>query len=342
MNRLAHSISRREFLRTAALGAALAPALRGAQAPRGVGRRRPKAQIALSLNLEMSRHFPTWGQTHWDYEKGNLDGANKRFAVEAGRFVKERGSRITYMVVGQVLEHESIAWLEEIHGEGHPLGNHTYNHVNLFGSAPEDLQFRFRRAPWLVEGMTPEQIVERDIRMTNQALRERLGIQQVRGFRSSEDYLEGLRDKPEIQQMLKRLGFDWVGTVKTALRFAPLERPTEEVFRSIGAAQADLQPFLYPSGLVELPKCAMMDAAAFRTGRWGLADYMEGVRRGAQWAIDNGGFFQYVAHSSILVEMDPEFRTFGMLCDMAKEAGDRAELVTLDQVADSLRAGRRS
>jgi hypothetical protein len=26
-----------------------------------------RAQIANTLDLEMSRHFPTWDQTHWDY-----------------------------------------------------------------------------------------------------------------------------------------------------------------------------------------------------------------------------------------------------------------------------------
>ena len=42
-----------------------------------------QALIAITLNLEMSRNFPTWDQTHWDYEKGNLDAATKRYAVEA-------------------------------------------------------------------------------------------------------------------------------------------------------------------------------------------------------------------------------------------------------------------
>jgi hypothetical protein len=31
-----------------------------------------KALIAITLDLEMSRNFPTREDTHWDYEKGNL------------------------------------------------------------------------------------------------------------------------------------------------------------------------------------------------------------------------------------------------------------------------------
>jgi hypothetical protein len=36
------------------------------------------ARIAITLDLEMSRNFPTWETTHWDYEKGNLDEPRRR------------------------------------------------------------------------------------------------------------------------------------------------------------------------------------------------------------------------------------------------------------------------
>lgn len=44
-----------------------------------------KALIAITLDLEMSRNFPKWETTHWDYEKGNLNDETKRYAVEAAR-----------------------------------------------------------------------------------------------------------------------------------------------------------------------------------------------------------------------------------------------------------------
>ena len=31
--------------------------------------------IAITMDLEMARNFPHWEDTHWDYEKGNLDEA---------------------------------------------------------------------------------------------------------------------------------------------------------------------------------------------------------------------------------------------------------------------------
>ncbi len=103
-----------------------------------------KARIAITLDLEMSRNFPTWDQTHWDYEKGNLDAPTKRYAVEAARRVKERGGVVHFFAVGQTMEQEDVSWLRGIVAQGHPVGNHTYDHVNLKATRSEDIQFRFQ------------------------------------------------------------------------------------------------------------------------------------------------------------------------------------------------------
>ena len=110
------------------------------------------AQIAITLDLEMSRNFPTWDQEHWDYEKGNLDASTKRYSLEAARRVKASGGVIHFFAVGQTMEQEDVGWLREIVAQGHPVGNHTYDHVNVKATRTEDIQFRFRRAPWLIEG----------------------------------------------------------------------------------------------------------------------------------------------------------------------------------------------
>ena len=46
-----------------------------------------------------------------------------------------------------MLEQENVDWLKELAHAGHKIGNHTYDHVNVLAQKPEDLQFRFRRAP---------------------------------------------------------------------------------------------------------------------------------------------------------------------------------------------------
>src|SRR3954452_10509298 len=109
-------LSRRRFCSTlGALGAGLpltAGNVRGGEPkPENLA---GKALVAITLDLEMSRNFPTWEQTHWDYEKGNLDADTKRYTVEACRRVRARGRGhvIHCFCVGRVLEQEDVAWLK--------------------------------------------------------------------------------------------------------------------------------------------------------------------------------------------------------------------------------------
>src|SRR5581483_1234166 len=129
MNAPEHCLSRRTFL------AGAAGAL--AQAGDPPARRRDRALVAITLDLEMSRNFPTWDQTHWDYEKGNLNDETKRYTVEACRRVRRHGGVAHCFLVGRALEQADVGWLREILRDGHAVGNHTYDHVNVRAEAPE-------------------------------------------------------------------------------------------------------------------------------------------------------------------------------------------------------------
>src|SRR6516165_2096496 len=97
--------SRRGFLAAAAL----------ASAPAAFDAPDPGALVAISLDLEMSRHYPTRDQTHWDYEKGNLDEPTKQYSIEAAKRVQARGGVIHFFLVGQVLKQENVDWLKRLH-----------------------------------------------------------------------------------------------------------------------------------------------------------------------------------------------------------------------------------
>ena len=112
-----------------------------------------KALIAVTMDMEMSRHYPQWEITHWDYEKGNLDQATKDYTSEVCRRVKAAGGVVHMFVLGRTLEQVNVDWLQALVREGHVLGNHTYDHVKLVARTPETIQFRFRLAPWLIEQM---------------------------------------------------------------------------------------------------------------------------------------------------------------------------------------------
>ena len=325
-------VSRRRFLTASALtGAGLW--LDGLPAPAAP---RSKAQIAISLDLEMARNFPRWEDAEWDYEKGNLSDALKKYAVEAARRVKANGGVIHFFLVGRALEQPDVRWLEEIIRMGHAVGNHTYDHVYIRAATLDEVQFRFKRAPWLVAGKTPAEVIRENIRLANAAMKSRLGIE-PNGFRAPGGFADGLKERADVQRMLLDLGFKWASTVYPAHPNSdPPGEPTKEIFDGIAKARAEAQPFTYPSGLTEIPMSPSSDIVAFRNGRWTLESFLKSVRLGVEWAIENGAVFDFLSHPAVLSVMDPEFRTVKLICDLVNEAGNRAEMVTLDAIARKL------
>ncbi len=294
-----------------------------------------KAQIAITLDLEMSRNFPRREDMHWDYEKGNLDDASKKYAVEAGERVRSRGGCIHYFCVGRVLEQLDIEWLQHLSKTGHPIGNHTYDHVNVLARTNEELQFRFQRAPWLIEGRTPASVIQENIRITTLALEQRASIAN-RGFRTPGGFNNGLSGREDLQLMLLDLGFKWVSSLYPAhANTEPKQKPTEAVYESIVQAMMASQPFVYPTGLIEIPMSPISDIGAFRTGQWKLEWFLEAVRRCIGWSIEHRAVFDFLAHPSCLGVVDPEFRTIELICELVKAAEGSAEMVDLDRIASN-------
>jgi hypothetical protein len=297
-----------------------------------------KALIAITLDLEMSRNFPTWQATHWDYEKGNLNEETKKYTTEACRRIKAAGGVLHCFVVGRVFEQESVAWLKDIAQAGHPVGNHTYDHVNVKAVKPQDLQFRFRRAPWLIDGQAPRDVIRENIRLTTAALKTRVGVDAA-GFRTPGGFANGLADRPDLQKMLADLGFSWVSSKYPAHPMSePGTEPAQAVLDGIVKAQSAAQPFAYPKGLIEVPMSPVSDITAFRSGRWKREWFLKAVRLGVEWALDNKAVFDFLGHPSCLYVTDPDFKTIDLIRDLVKKAGKKAALVDLGVLAQRAQA----
>jgi hypothetical protein len=291
----------------------------------------------------MARHYPTWQDLEWDYEKGNLDEDTKRYAAGAAKTAMENGGIIHFFAVGRVFEQENLDWLKEIAAAGHPIGNHTYDHVSIRARRLESLQLRFRRAPWLIHGDTPQEMIADNVRMTSVALKERIGIEPA-GFRAPGGFPNGLADYPEIQSMLQQQGFDWVSTryVQHAIgnsgydpKYRPYrtEPPPKEVYDEILRAQEPSQPSIYPSGLIEIPMFPVSDLIAFRTGRWTLEHFLKAIRQVVTQAIEKRLVFVFLGHPSCLSVEDPGFETIKLITRLVRESNDRARIVGMDTIA---------
>jgi hypothetical protein len=289
------------------------------------------ARIAITLDLEMSRNFPTWETTHWDYEKGNLDTDTKRYTVEAARRIHARGGRIHCFAVGRVFEQEDASWLEEIVRAGHAVGNHTYDHVNVLATKADDVQFRFRRAPWLMRGRSPASVISDNISLCTEAMKARLGIS-PQGFRTPGGFAQGLGGRADVQRMLLEQGFSWVSA-----KYPRHPLDVEDPAKYLPAPLQQAQPFTYPeTALIEIPMSPVSDISAFRSGRWPLARFLAAIRFAVEWTIENRAVFDFLGHPSCLLVTDPGMQVFDLICDLVEKAGNRAELVTLDRVAREL------
>lgn len=307
-------------------------------ASRAIADQDQPARIAITLDLEMSRHFPAWEDMHWDYEKGNLDEPTKQYAVEAAQRVKHHGGRIHFFALGRTMEQPSVEWLQRIAAEGHPIGNHTYDHVYLLATKPEDIQFRFQRSPWLIAGRDTADVIAENIRLGEVAISERVGVP-VQGFRTPGGFASGIAERPDLQQLLLSQGYKWVSSRYPQHKSTqPGEPVTEEVFADIVRAQQDAQPFVYPSGLIEIPMSPISDVGAMRSGRWKLDDFLTAIRRAVTWTIEHGQVFDFLAHPSCLVVADPRFQAIELICELVEKSRGRAELVTLSKIAESVRS----
>ncbi len=331
--------SRRHFLAGGTgLIAGTALAVHASEPAKDRGR---KALVAISFDLEMSRNFPTWETTHWDYHKGDLNEETKRYTVEAARRIKAHGGRLHCFAVGQVFEQADVDWLKDIVREGHPVGNHTYDHVNVRATRLGDIQYRFNRAPWLIEGKKPAEVIRENIRLCSAALKTRLGIDPA-GFRTPGGFADGLADRPDVRQMLADLGFSCVSSKYPAHPTLPAGRePDVRILDGIVQAQKQAQPFIYPGGLIEVPMSPVSDIVAFRTGRWKLEWFLKALRLALEWTIDNGAVFDFLAHPSCLYVMDPEFQAVELIAAMTRKARERAALVDLRDIAEGTRASAR-
>jgi peptidoglycan/xylan/chitin deacetylase (PgdA/CDA1 family) len=216
---------------------------------------------------------------------------------------------------------------------GHPVGNHTYDHVNVMATRPQDVQFRFQRAPWLIEGRTPTELIRDNVRLATAAMKARLGIEPD-GFRTPGGFAEGLIARPDVRAMLRAEGFGWVSSLYPPHKISPPgEEPGGDVFESLVRAQTEAQPFLYPDGLIEVPMSPISDIGAFRTGRWKLEWFLKAIRVGLEWAIENRAVYDFLAHPSCLYVTDPEFRAIDLIVDLVRKAGDRAAIVGLSTLA---------
>ena len=157
------------------------------------------------------------------------------------------------------------------------------------------------------------------------------------GQHLAQSSLEGPQVGNDIQQLLLDAGFRWVSS-----KYPPhanseaMKEPSADVYADIVAKQKEAQPFVYPTGLIEIPMNPISDIGAFRTGRWELEWFLEAIERCVNWAIENKAVFDFLAHPSCLGYRDPDFRAVELICSLVKNSQGKAQLATMDEIAETV------
>ena len=205
--------------------------------------------------------------------------------------------------------------------------------MNVWATRSEDLQFRYQRAPWLIDGMAPADVIRQNIRWATAALKTRGGID-VAGFRTPGGSHDALNGREDLQKMLLYLGFTWVSSLyPDHPNSPPGTEPGPDILDGIVKSQVKAQPYVYPTGLIEIPMSPVSDIHAYRVGRWKVESFVEAVGRAVDWTIENGAVFDFLAHPSVSGVKDPDFRVIDLILDKVAKAGDRAAIVDLNTIA---------
>ncbi len=181
--------------------------------------------------------------------------------------------------------------------------------------------------------MTTAEIIKQNIRATTMAMRDRLGFG-PEGFRTPGGSYLALDDREDIQNLLLDEGFTWVSSKYPQHEYGtPKQPPTEKVHSSIVDAAVRTQPYVYPTGLIEVPMSPISDVGAFRTNYWKLEHFLESVRRCIAAVIEQGLMIDLLMHPSIMYIEDPNFETIKLVCELVAAVGERAEIVGLSTIA---------
>jgi hypothetical protein len=113
--------------------------------------------------------------------------------------------------------------------------------------------------------------------------------------------------------------------------------PGEDVLASIVEAQRQAQPFVYPTGLIEIPMSPISDVTAFRATRWKREHFLAAIERAVMWAIENRAVFDFLAHPSCLVVEDPACESIRLIGELVRQSNGKARLADLDLIAQRVR-----
>lgn len=300
------------------------------------------ARFALSLtyDIEMCTNFPYWTAV-WDHRKGAIDGDTRRYVAALADLAADLEAPLQFFVVGAAVAAHDVDYLLRLVQDGHAVGNHTWNHVNVKAKSFEALQVTYRQDSTLARGCAePLEAITREVRRTSEEITRRLGVAPA-GFRTPGGFAGGLADAPEVQELLAAEGFAYVSSDYRFPISGGREAGWDELVAATRWSLETLQPYRYPNGLLEIPMMGVSDIWAFRGRDMERREWLELLEAGVELAAEEGWLYSVLMHPAVQAARDPHLATLRRVIAAARDRG--AWIATNDAVAalynDALAAG---
>jgi peptidoglycan/xylan/chitin deacetylase (PgdA/CDA1 family) len=175
-------------------------------------------------------------------------------AISGLEFITDELERLqmprTHFICGEFLESfihniglKRTAELFKSESDLTEIGNHTWSHsvVSKIPTRPDKIPLK------------PNETFD-ELRKTNDYLCQMLGISSVNGFRSPLGHSYGLKNSPEVLEVIKKSGFKYVSSDLRCSR-GGIEPPL------LNEDSSPRQPYVYFNGLIEVPSHGWHDTA---------------------------------------------------------------------------------
>ena len=205
-------------------------------------------------------------------------------------------AKLQFFLEGNTLEDDISPWVEIIK-KGHAVDQHTYSHIHLLN--------------------TPIDKVESEILKTKELMEHKLEIVNI-GLRGPGGYLTGLNNRTDLQQVILKAGIKFVSTHL----FVPGGRTASEKIPPSIESISNSQPYLYETGLPEIPFCGYTDRQFFdvdQGGKGNLEEWIEYLKKAVDFAYEHKLVYALVVHPSTSFKHDPEGKYLKQMLSYCRE-----------------------
>jgi len=314
--------------------------------------------LSLTFDIEMCTNFPYWTSI-WDHCKGLIDDETHRYINDILNIARKENVRFQFFLLGRSFKnYKNVNLFKNIIREGHSIGNHTYNHINIKAKRFKQLQTFYIKNQKLLKGFKNVfEVIRYEIEKTNVLIQKKLRVNVI-GFRAPYGFENGIKDFPKLQYFLLEKGFKYISsqynfpvgkvsdiiipggflTKSNSMNLKKYKPQMKELELALKWSIKNLQPYKYSNGLLEMPMMGLTDVWAFRLLDLDKSEWLHLINLAIHYAHKNSLICSLVFHPAILAVKDPHLETIKFILEEARR--ESIKVLTNDDIVHILKENK--